>query len=682
MLNNYSFRLVDYKYSYLLADQLANILKSARCEYYCVSMFPYPSGILHMGHFRNYLINDVICRYINLGCQHKSVMYFGWDAFGLPAENASVLHGYNPFQWTLLNITLMKSQLAVFQFLIDWQYEINTASLYFYRWSQFFFSLLYRKGYIYKRSYIANWDPVDRTVLANEQVINGCGWRSGARVQKRLLESYYIRVRPVVTGVLLRLTNLAWPTAVVNSQVNWIGSRLYYVCLFLVGCVPVSVYFSNVLVLFTEFVIYTSFDYYMRFFRDFTIDFTKVNYYVTNRVFKCVFLGGRHIALHLVDATCVAFDGFFIKQQSTLLWCLGRFFNRRGYLLSLFRFLIASGRVFKVLKFKIRDWCISRQRYWGTPIPLYYCYYCSRSYLTYEPVVLPCYSQRVTYAYFSSDWRFLSVRCYFCKLWAFRSVETLDTFFDSSWYFLYYLCKSNFSVTTLRALTVPLDVYIGGREHSILHLLYVRVFCALLDRIAFWRFKEPVLNLITQGLLLIKGSDGTYIKMSKSLTSVIDPTALVALYGNDCLRMYMVFFTAITSDIKWDVTRIAGCYRFINRLWNFFFSHVSTLCYCSFIIYIVFESYFSQVVSYYRCNKFNLVLATLMKFFNLLVTSVRERLISAHCLFTYYNKLIFYLHPVCPGFTSILWHISGNSKYFGDIYNYNFTVVNMTTVNC
>ncbi|QSW37666.1 class I tRNA ligase family protein [Candidatus Vidania fulgoroideae] len=675
MINSYSFQLVDYKYAILLSKQLATLIASSTCEYYCISMFPYPSGVLHLGHFRNYLINDIICRYVSLTGCCKSVMYFGWDAFGLPAENASIIYGYNPLQWTLINIAIMKQQLAVFHFLIDWHYEINTASLFFYRWSQFFFSLLYRKGYIYKRSYIVNWDPVDQTVLANEQVLNGYGWRSGAKVQKRHLESYYIRVRPVVTEILTRLTALNWPTTVINSQFNWIGRRLYYTCLFIVDGTYVSVYFTNPLLLFTEFVIYTSFEYYMSFFRDFSCDYSDSASYITKRVFKCSFLGGKRVLLHLVSATSVAFDGFFIRQCSTLVWCSARFYNSRPFRVLLFRVLLASKRVFRVFKFKMRDWCISRQRYWGTPIPLYYCYYCSKSYLTYEPVILPYYIGKVTYTYFSNDSRFLLLQCYFCGLWAFRSVETLDTFFDSSWYFLYYLLKPTFSVASLRALSMPIDVYIGGKEHSILHLLYVRVFFALLNRVGFLRFNEPICSLITQGLLLIKNSDGVYVKMSKSLTSVIDPAALVAIYGNDCLRMYMVFFTAITSDIKWDVSRIAGCYRFINRLWNFFFTHVCTLYYCSFIIYIVFESYFSQVVAYYKHNKFNLALATLMKFFNLLVTAVSKQLISTHCLFTYYSKLIFYLHPICPGFTSILWHISGNSKYFGDIYNYKFNVL-------
>ncbi|MGX7582693.1 class I tRNA ligase family protein [Candidatus Vidania fulgoroideorum] len=678
MVNQYSFRLIDYKYAYLLNNQLTTLISSAKCEYYCIAMFPYPSGILHMVHFRNYLINDVICRYVSLSCQQKSVMYFGWDAFGLPAENASIVYGCNPFYWTLANITAMKQQLSLFQFLIDWQYEINTASLYFYRWSQFFFSLLYRKGYIYKRSCIVNWDPVDKTVLANEQVINERGWRSGVKVQKRLLESYYVRVRPVVADVLARLTTLTWPATVINSQVKWIGRQLYYTCVFFVSGIPVVVYFSNILVLFTDFVIYTSFDYYMEFFKDFTIDFTCTSSYVTRHIFKCSFLGGKCAVLHLVATTAVAFNGFFIKPRTNLLWCQGRFFNRRFYWVALFKFLVASGRVFKVFKFRIRDWCISRQRYWGTPIPLYNCYYCSKSYLTYEPVILPYYHRQVTYMSFSSDLQFLTLQCSMCRLWAFRSNETLDTFFDSSWYFLYYLFKSSFTVSYLRTFNGVIDIYVGGKEHSILHLLYVRIFFALLNRIGFCRFSEPIATLITQGLLLIKNKQGAYVKMSKSLTVVVDPTTLVAMYGNDCLKMYVVFLTAIASDIKWDIGRISGCYRFITRLWNFFFTYVCTLQYYTFIIYVVFEDYFSQIVLYYKHKKFNLVLATLMKFFNVLVSAVRTQSVSAHCIFTYYSKLIFYLHPICPGFTTILWHISGNSRYFGDIYNYNFNVVDMS----
>ncbi|CAN7940119.1 unnamed protein product [Ixodes pacificus] len=410
------------------------VSQADKVDYYVLEMFPYPSGSIHMGHIRNYAIGDVIARY-KRACGLKVLHPIGWDAFGLPAENAALSYGVSPMRWTRDNINSMREQLKSIGISYNWEREISTCDKEYYKQEQGFFLDFLRHGLAYRKESWVNWDPVDNTVLANEQVIDGKGWRSGAQVEQRKLFQWFLKVTNFAEDLLQGLKGLqGWPE-------------------------------------------------------------------------KCV----THYKLH--------------------------------------------------------DWGISRQRYWGCPIPVVHCPKCgvvpvNRSDL---PVTLPeevDFTQGGNPLDSHPTWKYVS--CPACGTNAERETDTFDTFFESSWYFAAFCSPDAKIDKRLCELLLPVDCYIGGIEHAVLHLLYSRFFCRALAKCGHIGVKEPFRNLITQGMVLV----GKVEKMSKSKKNVVDPSEMLERYGADTIRLFMLSDNPPERDIEWSDLGIEGSWRYIERLWR------------------------------------------------------------------------------------------------------------------
>ncbi|OOG25881.1 leucine--tRNA ligase [Thioalkalivibrio denitrificans] len=604
--------------------------------FYCLSMFPYPSGRLHMGHVRNYTIGDVIARYQRM--QGRNVLQpMGWDAFGLPAENAAIKHGVPPASWTYENIGYMRAQLKRLGFGYDWQRELATCHPDYYRWEQWLFTRLMNKGLAYKKTAMVNWDPVDQTVLANEQVIDGKGWRSGAPVERREIPQWFLRITDYAEELLTGLDGLdGWPDQVRTMQRNWIGRSEGVELEFAVpGEAPLTVYTTRPdtlmgvsymglapehplaakaaadnpeLAAFIEQCRHTKvseadmatlekqgMDTGLRAVHPVTGEAVPV--WVANFVLMEYGTGAvmavpahdqrdwefaRQYGLPVRQVIIPADDGVEVDLTQAA-------FTEPGVLVesaqfnglsseaafdAIADFLEQAGKGRRRVNYRLRDWGVSRQRYWGCPIPVINCPKCGALPVPEKdlPVVLP---EDVAFDGVGSPLKkmreFIDVACPECGGAAERETDTFDTFFESSWYYARYACPDadNAMLDERAGHWLPVDQYIGGIEHAVLHLLYARFFHKLMRDEGLVQGDEPFTRLLTQGMVLKDGA-----KMSKSKGNTVDPEALIERYGADTVRLFMMFASPPELSLEWSDSAVEGAHRFLRRLWKQVHEHV------------------------------------------------------------------------------------------------------------
>jgi leucyl-tRNA synthetase len=587
-------------------------------------------GRLHMGHVRNYTIGDVLSRFHKM--KGFNVMHpMGWDAFGLPAENAAIKNNTAPAKWTYENIEHMKTQLKQLGLGVDWAREIATCTPEYYKWEQWLFTELFKKGLIYKKTATVNWDPIDGTVLANEQVIDGRGWRSGALVEKRDIPQYFMKITAYAEELLNDLDKLdGWPEQVKTMQRNWIGKSNGCEVEFpiqgqsanlkvyttrpdtLMGATYVAVAAEHALATLAaknnpalaEFIaeckrgsvaeadVATAEKKGMDtgLFVTHPLNGEQLPVWVANYVLAS-YGEGAVMAVPAHDERDFEFANKYnlavkavIKHTDNDVLPMiehGILFNSDAF--NDLDFDAASQAISDALsaknlgkrrtQFRLRDWGVSRQRYWGCPIPIIHCAKCGEVPVPAEqlPVVLP---EDVTMDGVGSpikkDPNFYETTCPTCGGKATRETDTLDTFFESSWYFARYASFDADKMCDERAnYWLPVDQYVGGIEHAILHLLYARFFNKLMRDVGLIKNDEPFTNLLTQGMVLKDGS-----KMSKSKGNTVDPQALIDTYGADTARLFMMFAAPPDQSLEWADSGVEGASRFLKRLWKACYEHV------------------------------------------------------------------------------------------------------------
>jgi leucyl-tRNA synthetase len=603
-------------------------------KFYCLSMFPYPSGRLHMGHVRNYTIGDVITRYQRM--QGKNVLQpMGWDAFGLPAENAAIENKVPPAQWTRDNIAYMRNQLKRLGLAYDWQRELATCDPDYYRWEQWFFIQLYKQGLVYKKTAPVNWDPVDQTVLANEQVIDGRGWRSGALVERREIPQWFLKITAYAEELLTGLETLpGWPDAVKTMQRNWIGRSEGVEIHFKFGEAELTVFTTRpdtlmgvtYMAVAAEHPVAQQAAAHNSKLADFIDDCVKTSIaeatletmekrgmdtglkakhpitgeaipiWVANFVLMS-YGSGAVMSVPAHDQRDFEFAhkyGLPIKPviaplNAELQLPLTAAFTEKGQLIhsgqfsgltsaeafiAIAEYLEQQGQGQRQVNYRLRDWGISRQRYWGCPIPMIECPDCGTVPVLAQdlPVLLP---ENVMMGESGSplkrDPHFYQVNCPQCGQLAQRETDTFDTFMESSWYYARYAspdCRTAMLDERVHY-WLPVDQYIGGIEHAILHLLYSRFFHRLMRDAGLVKADEPFTCLLTQGMVLKDGS-----KMSKSKGNTVDPQALINQYGADTVRLFMMFASPPEQSLEWSDSGVEGAFRFLKRLWKQVTTHI------------------------------------------------------------------------------------------------------------
>ncbi len=608
---------------------------SKKPKYYCLSMFPYPSGKLHMGHVRNYTIGDVLSRFHRM-LGFNVLQPMGWDAFGLPAENAALQNKSAPADWTYSNIDYMKHQLKQLGLAIDWKREIATCRPEYYKWEQWLFTQLFKKKLIYKKISTVNWDPIDQTVLANEQVIDGKGWRSGAVVEKKEIPQYFMKITEYAEELLNDLDSLeGWPEQVKIMQKNWIGKS--YGCEIefdikgyadsvkiyttrpdtLLGVTYIAIAAEHPLTSFikknnptieafvnectrgsvAEADLATAekigIDSGLRAIHPITQKEVPVwiaNYVLMNYGSGAVMAVPAHDErdFHFAKKYKLEIEQVIEPIDSKTINISEAAYTEHGRLINSGEFnglefqsafdaivkkLISLNKGKKTTQFRLRDWGISRQRYWGCPIPIIKCHSCGEVPVPEKdlPVVLP---ENIVMNGVGSPIKqaesFFKTTCPSCGKDAERETDTMDTFVESSWYFARYPSydNQNAMVDERSNYWMPVDQYIGGIEHAILHLLYARFFNKLLRDLGLIKHKEPFENLLTQGMVLKNGT-----KMSKSKGNTVDPQSLIDQFGADTARLFIMFAAPPEQSLEWSDSGVEGANRFLKRLWKTVYDH-------------------------------------------------------------------------------------------------------------
>lgn len=613
-----------------------------REKFYCLSMLPYPSGELHMGHVRNYTLGDVISRYQM--ARGKNVMQpIGWDAFGLPAENAAIQRQLSPAEWTEKQISKMRKQFKSLGYAYDWKREIATCAPTYYRWEQWLFLKLYEKGLAYKKEALVNWDPVDQTVLANEQVIDGKGWRSGAVVEQRRISQWFLKITAYAEELLTGLEALKghWPEEVLTMQRNWIGKSSGAHVRFPLAHDPkrtLSVFTTRVDTLMGVSFLAIAPDHplaleiaandpdvadYLQKNKTGTVaesvrstqtksgmatawsvlhplHKTPLPLWISNYVLMEYGFGAimgvpahdprdfefaTHYQLPILPVISSAehTDWDYTQGAMTQPGALCHSGDYDGLSVSqaapqIIEDLAKQGLGEMQITYRLRDWGISRQRYWGTPIPIIYCAACGmvpvpESQLPVElPLdIIPSGSGGSPLA---QDERFHQTTCPTCGKTATRETDTMDTFVESSWYYARYCCPDQHqAMLDDRAnYWTPVDQYVGGIEHAVLHLLYARFFHKLLRDLHIINGAEPFTRLLSQGMVLKDGA-----KMSKSKGNVVSPQTLIKHYGADTVRLFIIFAAPPEHSLEWSDSGVDGAARFLKKMWNFCHHHRDTL---------------------------------------------------------------------------------------------------------
>ena len=637
MQSNYPFKSIEEKVrSYWDKELTFSVSEdSKKPKYYCLSMFPYPSGKLHMGHVRNYTIGDVLSRFHRM-LGFNVLQPMGWDAFGLPAENAALQNKSAPAAWTYSNIDYMKHQLKQLGLAIDWKREIATCRPEYYKWEQWLFTELFKKKLIYKKISTVNWDPVDQTVLANEQVIDGKGWRSGAVIEKKEIPQYFMKITEYADELLRDLDGLeGWPEQVKTMQRNWIGKS--YGCEIefsikdhadhikiyttrpdtLLGVTYLAIAAEHPLASLIKknnptieaFINECSrggvaeadlataekigIDSGLRAIHPITqkeVPIWIANYVLISYGSGAVMAVPAHDErdFHFakkynlnIEQVIEPIDTKTMNLEEAAYTDYGRLINSGEFnglefqeaFDAIVNKLTSLNKGKKTTQFRLRDWGISRQRYWGCPIPIIKCHSCGEVPVPEKdlPVVLP--ESIVMHGVGSpikQDESFYKTTCPSCGKPAERETDTMDTFVESSWYFARYPSYNNPNamVDERSNYWMPVDQYIGGIEHAILHLLYARFFNKILRDLGLIKHSEPFKNLLTQGMVLKNGS-----KMSKSKGNTVDPQSLIDQFGADTARLFIMFAAPPEQSLEWSDSGVEGANRFLKRLWKAVYDH-------------------------------------------------------------------------------------------------------------
>ena len=617
---------------------------SDKPKYFALSMFPYPSGKLHMGHVRNYTITDVIARFKK--AQGYNVLHpMGWDSFGLPAENAAIQHGANPAKWTDENIAYMKMQLKKLGLSVDWEREVTTCKEDYYKWTQWLFIQLFKKGLAYKKEAAVNWCEHCATVLANEQVIDGKCWRCDSEVTKKNLSQWFLKITDYAEVLLQDLDKLTgWGDNVKTMQHNWIGKSTGTILKFKVKEIdglevpvyttrPDTAYGITYLVVAPEYpdiekLTTPEQKEEVEKYRENARKMSEIERLSTERIKTGVALG-THIINPLTGRVCPIYtaDYALVDYGTGAVMAVPAHDERdwdfaKKYNLPVLRVITGEGddvekcypqygtlinsgectgltseeakkKVTEIAEkggfgyaktqYRLRDWLISRQRYWGAPIPIVYCDKCGTVPVPDEqlPVKLPedvDFSVQGKSPILTSK-TFVDTTCPICGAPAKRETDTMDTFMCSSWYYMRYADARNDKKAFDKELVnkwLPVDQYVGGIEHAILHLLYSRFFTKALRDMGLLNFDEPFKNLLTQGMVLKDGS-----KMSKSKGNTVDPDEIFANYGADTARLFIISDSPPARDFDWSDAGVEGCYKFLCRVYRLYskFQDVITLDY-------------------------------------------------------------------------------------------------------
>ena len=758
MSSRYNHKVIEKKWQSIWSKK--NIFKTIKDEskkkYYVLEMFPYPSGKIHMGHVRNYTLGDVIARYKRM--KGFNVLHpMGWDAFGLPAENAALTEKRHPESWTYQNIKTMKSQLLQMGLSLDWSREIATCHPEYYRHEQKFFIDMFKSGLAYKKEADVNWDPVDKTVLANEQVIDGKGWRSGAVVEKRKLSQWFLKISKYSDELLSDLNKLTnWPNKVKTMQSNWIGKSIGAEIDFKVlnHKTTITVFTTRPDTIFGATFLAVSIEH------DLSEKISKQNKNLAKFIKECgnlnpdkvkkgfetglfvnhPFIEGKKLPIYVANFVlkeyglgaifgCPAHDqrdldfaneynidiipvvkpiNFHetdLKIKDIAITEDGKMINS-GFLNGLSVKDAKETIIDKIEKenigrkktnYKLRDWGISRQRFWGCPIPIIYREDGEILAVDEEdlPVKLPDikdFGESSTTLNNINDWK--ETVCPETGKRAYRETDTFDTFFESSWYYFRY-CNARldepFDKKDIEH-WLPVDQYIGGIEHAILHLLYSRFFTKALRDLNYFNLDEPFHGLFTQGMVThvtYRNKNGEWIepknvesfngqlrdinninvetgkieKMSKSKKNVVDPNDIIKLYGADTARWFMLSDSPPDRDLQWTDTGIAASFKFINKLYEFIerFKSYSSKTSSDLNTIEDLKLIINQVSENIENFQFNKSVAKIYEFVNILNGSLVNKKLSQKDLEWSLKKLSIILQPFVPHISEEIWSQLGNT---------------------
>ncbi len=711
-------------------------------KFYCLSMFAYPSGNLHMGHVRNYTIGDVISRYQRM--LGKNVMQpMGYDAFGLPAENAAIKHQTAPAKWTVANMDYMTTQFKQLGLAYDWSRKLATCDAKYYKWEQLIFNKLLEKGLVYRKDATVNWDPVDQTVLANEQVdAEGRGWRSGALVEKKTIAQWFLKITAYAEELLNEIDNLdGWPESVKTMQRNWIGKSKGIELDFEIENTPdkVSVYTTRIDTLFGVSYLAVAPEHplalqavkqnpqlqqfldeckkeqsneaamatmekkgqFSGFYALHPFTGEKVPIWIANFVLFSYGTGAvMAVPAHdlrdwdfakkyqiAITQVIEPLDGAKIDLEQGAYIEKGRLINSAQFtgmnfeesFVAIKTELEAKGKGQQKINYRLRDWGVSRQRYWGCPIPIIYCDSCGVVPVPDEdlPVTLP---EDVVFDEKGSSPikqmpEFYQVKCPKCGKDAKRETDTFDTFMDSSWYYARFSNPHNETqiLDETANYWLPVDQYVGGIEHAILHLLYARFYHKLLRDLGYVNSDEPFNNLLTQGMVLKDGA-----KMSKSKGNTVDPKELIEKYGADTVRLFSMFAAPPEHSLEWSDEGVDGSHRYLKRIWqniSEFAAHkgqIEAINHTNLTseqkaIRLKTHQTIKKVSEDFGIRKvFNTAIAACMELTNTLVkfkdTSNAGKAISNEA----WQAIVLMLSPIVPHITQELWQKLGNQGLIVD----------------
>ena len=751
MSSRYNHKIIEKKWQDVWSDK--DIFQTSKDlnkkKYYVLEMFPYPSGKIHMGHVRNYTLGDVVARYKRM--KGYNVLHpMGWDAFGLPAENAAITEKKHPENWTYQNIKTMKSQLLQMGLSLDWNREIATCHPEYYKHEQKFFIDMFKAGLAYKKEAEVNWDPVDKTVLANEQVIDGKGWRSGGVVEKKILSQWFLKISKYSDELLSDLDKLEnWPNKVKTMQSNWIGKSIGAEINFKVSenKSPITVFTTRPDTIFgaTFLAISTDHDLAVRIsdqndsLKKFINDCKNLNHEKNKKGFDIgltadhPFIEGKKLPIYVANFVlkeyglgaifgCPAHDQRdldFANQYNIDVIPVVMPSNSKDNFKIVKEAFTGEGLIFnseflngldiekakekiidkieqkkigrKKINFKLRDWGISRQRFWGCPIPIIYRE--DGEVLAVEEDQLPVKLPNIenfseTSSKLNNVFEWKETVCPKTGMKAFRETDTFDTFFESSWYYFRY-CNSRlekpFEKEDIKY-WLPVDQYIGGIEHAILHLLYSRFFTKALRDLGYFELDEPFKGLFTQGMvthITYRNKSGEWVepkdvekfnggfrdknnlrvetgkveKMSKSKKNVVDPNDIIELYGADTARWFMLSDSPPERDLQWSDTGIAASFKFISKLYEFidkFNSYKSNNIDDDHIIENL-KSIINEISENIETFQFNKSVAKIYEYVNILNEALSKKKLSKYSFEWSLKKLSIILQPFVPHISEEIW---------------------------
>lgn len=718
---HYAFKEIESKWQkYWQDSQTFKAQVSDKPKFYCLEMFPYPSGKIHMGHVRNYTIGDVYSRYKRM--RGFNVLHpMGFDAFGQPAENAAIKNKTKPDLWTHKCIDWMKIELKKMGFSYDWHREVSTCDSSYYKWNQWIFLKMFERGLAYKKASNVNWCSSCRTTLANEEVIDGGCWRCHTQVEQKDLEQWFLQITHYKERLLDDLNTLHdWPQRVIAMQKNWIGKsqgvEIYFKLKQSKKIIPVfttradTIFGATYIVLAPEHPLVKEIvkdrpqEKGILEFIDRVIGESKVIRVTADVKKEGMFTGAyainpvnkQEVPVWIADYVLMEYgtgaimavpthdqrDFLFAREhglpmkiviQSTVhspqsIDQMAEAYEGDGVLVNSGPFDGLSNQEAKTkiaewmektgigkirTHWRLRDWLISRQRYWGTPIPIIYCDTCGIVPVPYEdlPVELP------EDAPFTGEGgspltkvrEFVNTQCPKCKGLARRETDTMATFFDSSWYFLRYCSPQSerepFEKEEAKY-WMPVDQYIGGIEHAVLHLLYSRFFTKFFKDLGYIEFDEPFSKLLTQGMVLKDGE-----VMSKSKGNIVDPDEIIQKYGADTLRLFILFAAPPETELEWDTQGIEGAFKFLNRVWRIREDLKENAAPS---LKRLMHKTIKKVTEDIENFKFNTAIAGLMEFVNAIYQTGADKEV--------FSNLLIMLSPIVPHFSEELWESVGNKE--------------------